>query len=277
MNRIFQMALVLCLLAVEASASLDWLERRAIYPFSPLHITPDAAGLPAATEHRFAVAGAEIFVWSVPPASGQPVIFYLHGNSGNLASRAARFRYLTQQGFGLLAPTYRGASGSDGYPSEPAIIADTLAVWQAASDLVGQTPAIIYGESLGTGVALALDEQLSRRPGASLPKGIVLEAPYLSMPDIAKAYFPLPDPILSQIRSRWNSAERAPDVTTPVLILHGTDDQTVPYTHGQDIFDLLASSQKEMITVEAGGHNGLWTDPDVRDGLIDFIRHYAGP
>ncbi len=277
MHRIFQMALVLCLLAVEASASLDWLERRAIYPFSPLHTTPDAAGLPAATEHRFAVAGAEIFVWSVPPASGQPVIFYLHGNSGNLASRAARFRYLTQQGFGLLAPTYRGASGSDGYPSEPAIIADTLAVWQAASDLVGQTPAIIYGESLGTGVALALDEQLSLRPGASLPKGIVLEAPYLSMPDIAKAYFPLPDPILSQIRSRWNSAERAPDVTTPVLILHGTDDQTVPYAHGQGIFDLLASSQKEMITVEAGGHNGLWTDPDVRDGLIDFIRNYASP
>jgi pimeloyl-ACP methyl ester carboxylesterase len=277
MHRIFQMSLVLCLLAVEASASLDWLERRAIYPFSPLHITPEAAGLPTATEHRFAVAGAEIFVWSVPPASGQPVVFYLHGNSGNLASRAARFRFLTQQGFGLLAPTYRGASGSDGYPSEPAIIADTLAVWQAASDLVGETPAIIYGESLGTGVALALDEQLRRRSEAHLPKGIVLEAPYLSMPDIAKTHFPLPEPILSQIRSRWNSARRAPDVITPVLVLHGTDDQMVPYAHGQAIFDLLASSQKELITVEAGTHNGLWTDPTARDRLIKFIRNIASP
>ena len=108
---------------------------------------------------------------------------YFHGNGGALRYRVDRFRALTAQGDGLVALSYRGYAGSTGSPTEPGILNDARAAYDFA---VARYPAdrlVLWGESLGSGVAVAL---AAERPVAR----IVLEAPFLSAADVAAGAYP---------------------------------------------------------------------------------------
>src|SRR5262245_49958304 len=133
---------------------------------------PAAAGLPAAEEIVLDTAdGERVIAWHVAPRGDRPVVLYFHGNGGALLHRSSRFRTLTADGTGLVALSYRGYGGSTGSPTEQGLLADAAAVYGFATARYGAQRIVLWGESLGTGVAVALAAQ---NPVAR----VMLQAPF---------------------------------------------------------------------------------------------------
>lgn len=243
------------LLAVAAAASQA--ERWLIYPFNPRHVTPADAGLSGVSETRLATPdGESLIVWTAPPRNGQPVVLYFHGNAGNLATRAGRFRRMLDQGFGLIAPAYRGSSGSTGTPSEQTLIADAqqIALHTDWPDWPATPKRVIYGESLGTAVAIAL---LSG-PDAPTASALLLEAPLTSIQSMADTHYPAVAHLAPRLSNQWPSRARARTLTLPLMILHGTQDTLIPIKMGQQILSAAPSKSKTLLTVQGAGHTDLW-------------------
>ncbi|GAA0778820.1 alpha/beta hydrolase [Roseibium denhamense] len=227
-------------------------QRSMVFPGSGVLETPEAKGLSGVAVDRIAMAdGTNVTVWSAPPASpGLPTLLYFQGNAQPVSTRWKRFKMILDSGYGLYVPTYRGYPGSEGSPSEEALIADALAHYDRLKDLQ-DGPVILHGESLGTGLATAV---AAVRPDVDL---LVLEAPYTALVDIATEQYPwLPVRLL--MKDPMPTRDRIKDVTAPVLIFHGTEDRIIPVAHGQRLFD-AAPDPKEIVIFDGGQHGDLWT------------------
>lgn len=243
------------------------LERLMIYPLDDTRVSPANTNLPAVTEEVFYHDEQELIVWTASPAPGKPVIFYLHGNAGNLANRASRFDLLLQQGYGLVAPAYRGYSGSTGTPQETALISDTVAIYDSLARPM-QAPVVVYGESIGAAVALGA-LQAGMTPAATL-----LEAPYTSIKAMAAHHYPGDGSFTKHLSNQWDSLSRAESVTLPLLILHGSEDNLIPIEMGRQIFAAAPSNRKEFVEAPGAGHIGLWRT-DTWPKLTRFINQFA--
>ena len=254
---------VLCVYA-GVLAMLYVTQRSLIYFPETIHTTPAAVGLPQAEELRLTTSdGEHIIAWHVPPRDGKPVILYLHGNGGALRYRVERFTRLTNDGIGIVAVEYRGYGGSSGSPSERGLIADAEAAYAFAAARYSTQQIVLWGESLGSGVAVAL--------AAEKPVGrVILEAPFTSAAAVgAKHYWYVPVRLL--MTDQFRSDERIGKVTAPLLILHGVKDQTVPYAMGEHLFD-IANKPKHIVRFLDGGHEDL----DKNGALIAVGRFLAG-
>lgn len=212
--------------------------------------TPADKGLDAVSAEIIEMAdGTKITAWTAEPAKpGAPTVIYFHGNSSNLSNRSPRFKQIVDSGYGLYAPTHRGYAGSEGSPSEAALVSDALEHYDRVA--AGGTPIIVHGESLGTGLAAAVGAE---RPDAGL---VVLEAPYTALVDMASESYPwLPVNLL--MKDPMKTRERIGNVAAPVLILHGTEDAVIPVEHGKRLFD-YANEPKELLVIEGAGHSDLW-------------------
>lgn len=157
-------------------------QRHIIYQPFGVHVPATAAGLPAFEDVILTTADGERLVayWKAPSA-GRATVVYFHGNGGTASNRAHRASALGRNGRGVLLVEYRGYPGSTGSPSESGLARDADAAYAFASAASG--PVVLYGESLGSGVAVSLATR-------SRPAAIVLDAPYTSMADVAWARFP---------------------------------------------------------------------------------------
>jgi uncharacterized protein len=210
---------------------------------------PDAAGFAQAEEHLLATAdGENVIVWHVSPKPGRRVVIYCPGNGDSLAGSVARLRDIVSDGTGLVALSYRGYAGSSGHPSERGLLSDAAATYAFAAARYEPGRMIAWGYSLGSGVAVAL--------AADHPfGGLILEAPYTSITDIAAAAFPwLPVRLL--LKDRFASDARILRVTAPLLIMHGTEDATVPIAFGERLFS-LALEPKRFVRFAGAGHADL--------------------
>jgi fermentation-respiration switch protein FrsA (DUF1100 family) len=233
------------------------------YVFKPGHDVrlPQSVGLAEAEPLALTMAdGTELRGWYRKPSAGAPTLLYFHGNAGSVADRADRFRQVLSSGFGLLAMNYRGYGDSGGSPSEAALVSDGVALfdWLAQRD----GPIVIYGESLGTAVAVAVAAQ---RKGSAL----ILEAPFTAALDIAAATYPWV-PVSLLMRDPFLSRERIREVEEPLLVVHGTADQVVPVALGRKLFD-RAGEPKRLVIVEGGAHNDLWSR-GLWPAVLDFLK-----
>jgi fermentation-respiration switch protein FrsA (DUF1100 family) len=242
--------LIVALLSYGGICALLYFGQRSFMYFPDrIRVAPAAVGLPRAIEETLATAdGEKVIAWHVPPQGEKPVVLYFHGNGGSLAYRVGRFRALTDDGTGLVALSYRGYGGSTGSPTEAGLIADARATYAFA---VARYPAeriALWGESLGTGVAVSL--------AAERPVGrVILEAPFTSAADIgASAYFFVPVRLF--MKDQFRSDQRIAAVTAPVLVLHGTHDAVVPIRFGQRLYELIRAP-KRFVRIDNGGHEGL--------------------
>jgi pimeloyl-ACP methyl ester carboxylesterase len=224
-------------------------QRRLMYFPEAIHTSPAEAGFPQAEEVVLNSAdGVRVIVWHVAPRDERLVWLYFHGNGGALRYRVDRFRELTAQGDGLVALSYRGYGGSTGRPSETGLIEDARATYDFAAKHYSSEKIRLWGESLGTGVAIAL---AAERPVAR----IVLEAPFLSALDIAAGAYPFV-PVRFLMKDQFRSDLLIAKVTAPVLILHGDRDQVVPISSGQQLYKLIRSP-KRFVRIPGGGHENL--------------------
>jgi len=249
---------------VGIAAVLYAMQRSLMYFPDTTHTTPAQAGLSQAEEVALTAAdGAHITVWHVAPKDGKPVILYFHGNGGSLRHRVIRFKNLINDGIGLVALEYRGFGGNSGAPSEHGLIADAEAAYAFAAARYPAKQIVAWGESLGTGVAVAL--------AAERPVGrVILEAPFTSAAAVAAIrYWYMPVRLL--MKDQFHSDERIAKVSAPLLILHGLHDQIVPYAMGDRLFE-LANQPKHIVKFLDGGHEDL----DADGALHAVARFLAG-
>ena len=236
-------------------------QRSLMYFPDRMRVAPAAAGLAEAEEIVLDTAdGEKVVAWHIPPQEGKPVIVYFHGNGGALHIRVGRFRALTAGGNGLVALSYRGYGGSTGRPSEAGLLADGAAAYGFAAARYAPAKIVLWGELLGTGVAVAL-------AGQHPVVGLVLEAPFTSAVDIAAAVYPFV-PVRFLMWDQFRSDERIKAVKAPILIMHGERDRVVPIAYGERLF-ALAREPKKFVRFPQGGHDDLDTQ-----GSIPIARHF---
>jgi uncharacterized protein len=224
-------------------------QRTLMYFPDKVRMPPAQAGFPQAQEITLDTPdGERVIAWHMPPREGMPVVLYFHGNGGALQHRVARFAPLTADGTGLLALSYRGYGGSSGSPSETGFLADAAALYTFAAARYPANRIVLWGESIGGGVAVAL---ASTQDVAAM----ILEAPFTSAADIGAAAYPFA-PVRWLIRDPFRSDQRISKVRAPLLILHGGLDNVVPLAFGERLFG-LANEPKTLVRFPRGGHNDL--------------------
>jgi fermentation-respiration switch protein FrsA (DUF1100 family) len=223
-------------------------QRRLMYFPDSTRVPPSSFALPGVEEVVLTPAdGARLVAWYGRASPGLPTILYFHGNAGNLASRSERVRKFLAQGIGIFMLSYRGYSGSTGSPTERANVADAkLAYDLLLKEGIAPEDIILYGESLGSGVAVQLAAE--RRVG-----GIILDAPYTSIVDVAAGAYPI-FPVRWFVFDRYETMRYLPDVQAPVLVLHGEEDEIIPVEMGRAVY-AAASGPKEIVTFPGAGHS----------------------
>jgi uncharacterized protein len=251
-------------------AVLFFRQREFLFPIPPVGRTsPPAASFPQAEEHLLTSAdGEKVIVWHVPAKPGHPVVLFFHGNGDTLAGLVGRFRGITADGTGLVALSYRGYAGSSGQPSEPGLLLDAAAAYAFTAARYMTDQIVVWGFSLGTGVAVAL--------AADHPVGkLILEAPYTSIADVASllSLFRLV-PVRWLIRDQFRSDQRIARVTVPLLIMHGSRDAVIPIALGERMF-ALARQPKQFVRFDGGGHDDL-DNYGAMEAAHRFIEAAAG-
>jgi uncharacterized protein len=228
--------------------ALAWSQQRILVYVPDLsRVDPQAAGLPEVQELTLTAAdGVELIAWYGAARPGQPTILYFHGNAGNLLSRAGRMAEYLAKGHGMLMLSYRGYGGSGGRPTEANNVSDArLAYDWLLRQGIGPDDIILYGESLGSGVAVQLAAH--NRIG-----GIILDAPYTSIADVGARLYPFL-PVQSFILDRYDSLSRIGRVGAPLLIVHGELDGLIPIEMGRALF-AGASEPKQFAAIAGAGH-----------------------
>ncbi len=261
--------LLILLAGYLALVAIMYLAQRALMYFpETLRVAPAAAGFAQAQEVALRAAdGTALIAWHVPPQPGKPLVLYFHGNGASLRYRVHRFLPLVADGTGLVALSYRGYGGSAGRPSEEGLIADAQAAYEFARARHPDARLVLWGESLGSGVAIALATE--RAVGA-----LILEAPFTSAADIGAAAYPFL-PVRLLMKDPFRSDLRIGRVRAPILILHGARDRVVPISFGERLF-ALANEPKRMLRFDAGAHEDL-----DRHGALtaarEFLAEYERP
>lgn len=200
--------------------------------------------------------------WQEPAREGRHVVLYFHGNAGSIAGRADRAQYFARQGMGYLLPSYRYNAGAGGQPSEEALIADAEAAYDwLLSRGVAPDRIILYGESLGSGVAVAMAK---RRDVAA----VILEAPYSSIAEVAQSvYWYMPARWL--VHDKFDSVDLIGALDIPILVVHGARDRTIPLHFARSLHR-AAPEDAEMVILPDAGHADLY-DHGMEAHVLDFI------
>lgn len=182
------------------------------------------------------------------------------------ASRLRALRDIKTAGLGALAIDYRGFGGSTGSPSEAGIRLDAQAAFDFIRRQAPQSKIAVFGQSFGTGpaVALAVD-----RPVA----GLLLNAPYASIVGLFETQGPPILPYRWLLTDQYNSAGIIGRVTAPVMILHGTADQTIPIAEARRLY-AAARQPKQMIEVAGAGHTEAWQG-DAKAAALKALADWA--
>ena len=214
---------------------------------------------PGAQSMRLATDGAELKIW-VEPRPGPRALVYFGGNAEDVAYNLPSFR-AAFPGHSLYLVNYRGYGGSSGRPSERALQADAVAVYDQLHARHAEISVI--GRSLGSGVAAYL---ASVRP----VRRLVLVTPFDSLVNVARAHFSwLPVGLL--MIDRYDSASRASAIRAPVLAVIAGGDEIIPRARSLALVDAFAPGQVEVVVLEGATHNDLDFAPQYPERLAEFL------
>lgn len=266
MQTLLTIAVIAAGIYLVIAVSIYAFQRRLIFYPDATYSTPADAELTGVEEVKLKTHDGETLIaWYAPASSGKPTFLYFHGNAGNLDNRAPRIERFARAGYGTFMLAYRGYGGSTGQPSERAVVADAALAYDYLRGL-GLPPRdiIAYGESLGSGVAVQLAAK--HEVGA-----LVLDAPYTSLPAIGKRIYPFL-PVETFMTDRFDSKQHIAEVRVPILILHGTNDATIPIELGRELFE-AAPEPKEMAELQGAGHSDIYMF-GAMDRLERFLAKY---
>ena len=211
--------------------------------------------------------GLSLLSWYLPGHPGRPVILYFHGNGGHIGYRVERLLRFAREGYGVLMPEYRGYGGNAGTPSETGFNADArAALGFLEGEAIPPNRVVLYGESLGSGVAVQLAAQHD-------VAALILEAPFTSVAEVAQCHFPYV-PAARLVIDRFDSLSLIGRIRAPILVLHGERDRVVPMRYGRTLFN-AAPEPKEGWFVPEAGHENLARYGGL-DTVVSFIERWLG-
>lgn len=199
------------------------------------------------------------------PDSGvaRGLVLYFHGNRQNIGWYEKFVPYFTRCGYEVLMPDYPGYGKSKGALSEQKLYEWATLTYQIARKRFSADSLIIYGKSLGTGIAAQL---ASRRDC----KQLILETPYYRFPDVLQRFFPV-YPMALLLRYQLPTYQYLPLVSAPITLLHGTQDGIVSFAQSQKL-SLLLKPQDRLLVIEGGSHNDLYRFPKTIEWLTQTLR-----
>lgn len=205
----------------------------------------------------------KLTAWYFAAANNNATIVFFHGNAGHLGYRMGTVNALRKHGFGVFLLSYRGYGDSEGAPSEQGLYADG----RAAMDWLikqGVTPgcSVLFGESLGTGVATKMATEYK-------VAAVVLQSPYTSMDNLGKVHYPA---LLLKPWDKYASIDRIDKINAPLYIYHGMQDRIVPIEQGEQLYR-KAKQPKQMFIIKNRGHNDL-VSYDVITQITKFINQH---
>ncbi len=224
-------------------------QRKLMYHPATALGSPADYGLSGFTPLRLrAQDGTQLTLWYRKAEAGKPTVLYFHGNAGHIGDRAPMYRALAGHGFGVLALSYRGYGTSEGSPSEQGIYQDARAAigYLTQQEHLAPGNIILYGESLGTGVAVQM--------ATEFPIGLLaLQAPYRSVVQRAAELYPYV-PVSLLLKDRFDSLAKIGQVRAPLLLFHGLEDEVIPVAHGKAVFE-AANEPKQAFFLPGVQHN----------------------
>ena len=250
---------------------MRYLEAHSVYfPSKTLESSPLDAGL---AYHDVFIKTSDsrlIHSWFLPVEGARRTLLFLHGNAGNISHRIDKLALLSKTGVNILIIDYRGYGKSSGLPSEQGLYRDAQAGYGYLVNTRGVRPEeiVVYGESLGTSVAVDL---VSRNPAC----GLILEGAFSSGRDMGKTMYPLiPEFFLPRV---YDSYAKIPAVLCPVLFIHSSRDEIVPLAMAKKLF-AAARGPKEFFEL-GGGHNDAFMQSlaQYEQAIGDFMKTLTVP
>ncbi|MEF7616907.1 alpha/beta fold hydrolase [Aquincola sp. MAHUQ-54] len=250
-------------------AKLWWGQEGLIFQPTPLPATHRFA-LPADVHEVFVdVPGARLNALHLRRPDPQGVVFFLHGNAGNLERWFVNLDFYRALNVDLFMPDYRGFGKSTGaIESEAQLLADVQAAWQAIAPAYEGRRVVFVGRSLGTGLAASLAAAL---PPERRPDALVLISPYRSMVAMAAEQYPLVPSVLLRYPLQTDLAlVQLAGSRTRVQLLHGDRDALIPLAHSEALAKALPGVTLQRI--EGAGHGDLQSFPAYLDALRAAIQ-----
>jgi len=245
-----------------------FLQRTLVY--APSKITPERQAFQAKDMRVIQLAthdGLTLHSWYKPAQKTKPTVVIFHGNAGHIGTRMPLARHLITEGFGVLLLEYRGYGGNPGSPTEQGLYHDTRAAMKfLKEEHVTLQNTVLYGESLGTGVATHVATQYPNTCA------LILQSPYTTMADLGRHHYAW---IPIEPWDKFDSMSRIHTIHMPLLALHGTNDTIVPYAQGIALFE-KANQPKQWIELPGQGHGDLW-QPDFLSTVTAFINLHCKP
>src|SRR5437763_1426557 len=239
-------------------------QREYQYTLGGTRSTADAAAAAGFTEVKVATDdGARLDGWWRAPPEGHGVVLFLHGTPGTVPDQVWRLDQLKQSGLGILAIDWRGYGGSSGDPTELGLRADARAGFDFIRAAAPQSKIAVFGESLGTGPAVALARD---RPVA----GVLLNAPYASVRRLFELRG-LPIPYRWLMKDPFDSEALIGGVTAPLLILPATDAPATSVADAHRLYE-AAHEPKMIFIADGAGHLDAWEGGGERLALEALAR-----
>lgn len=244
---------------------IRYVERHSIYfPMKEITNTPLDIGLSYEEVYFNTADNMRLHGWFISNDKAKFTVIFCHGNAGNISHRLEKIEMFYKLGLNTFIFDYRGYGKSGGAPSEPGLYKDADAAhnYLAGERKIIEDNIVLYGESIGGAVAV----NLAAKSGVG---ALITEEAFTSTKDMAKIYYPfIPHFIIS---SRLDSLSKIKNIKCPKLIIHSVDDEIVPFSLGEKLFN-AAESPKKFLKIR-GSHNTAFLDSEkeFREGIKSFL------
>ncbi len=249
------------LLAVGLCGYRSMIDRLVFFP------SPDVGEPPRGASELWlrAADGPRLHAWYIQPPGSTATLLWSHGNGGNIADRADVLLAFAARGLGVLAYDYRGYGRSEGTPTEAGVYLDAEAAYDALRQRdVAASRLVCFGESLGGAVSIHL---ATRRPCAA----VAVVSAFTNLHDVARVHY---GPFAMLAGDRFDSSARIASLSVPFFAVHGDRDEIIPFDLGERLF-ALAREPKTFLRVRGAGHNDIFDDPAVIDGVVAFVSAHV--
>lgn len=190
-----------------------------------------------------------------------PTIIYSHGNAEDIGQNIEIFTALNDRGFGVIAYDYPGYGLTPGRSTEASTQEAIQSAWEhAINSGISPSSIVIVGRSIGTGPSVWLASHTK-------PAALILIAPLKSAYSVAFKYPIFPNDLFPNYK-------RIADIHTPLLVIHGENDEVIPFSHGRAIYENSPASNKSFVTIKDSGHNDLFynASEQILNSITDFVH-----
>ena len=241
-------------------------------PQSSFDFTPEQLRLDYKDVYFNSEDGERLHGWFFPLETGGPVILFCHGNAGNISHRLDNIEPLTEKNLQVFIFDYRGYGKSSGSPSEKGIYMDGLAAYDylVQEEHIQPENIVLFGRSLGGAVAIEVSLKRNIR-------SIIIENAFISIRDMAKTMF-LFNLLSFILPSNYNNLEKISNIHVPKLIIHSEEDEIVPFSMGEKLFE-ASREPKYFYPIKAARHNDTFImgDDEYFRAFASFVNESKIP